>query len=355
MDFVSAYFPGSDPIVNVAVYISIVSAILVFILALSIIILRVRINHRKRRHGKLRKRWNPVLAQVVVGDSITLPTLAYPDTYAFLKEWNDFYGIVRGTSADRLKKLAEKLRIDYYARRMLKSRQLQDKLLGAITLGHMREYSAWDDLLPMVEDAQSVVALTAARSLLLIDPKSAAHAILPTLISNKRWPWSSVAHALTLAGPTNVCTPLAEMAQRASPELQTRLLRYMEVVRCEIITDAVTTILKTTTDDRVLSVCLHIVQDPEALELVRQHLDHPRWHVRMHAANALGKVGNKDDIPHLLQLLEDSEWWVRYRSAQAIASLVSDNTQTLRQLRDQTQDKFGRDMLSHVIAEIDHT
>jgi HEAT repeat protein len=145
------------------------------------------------------------------------------------------------------------------------------------------------------------------------------------------------------------------MAQRASPELQTRLLRYMEVVRCEIITDAVTTILKTTTDDRVLSVCLHIVQDPEALELVRQHLDHPRWHVRMHAANALGKVGNKDDIPHLLQLLEDSEWWVRYRSAQAIASLVSDNTQTLRQLRDQTQDKFGRDMLSHVIAEIDHT
>ncbi|MGD8640705.1 MAG: HEAT repeat domain-containing protein [Gammaproteobacteria bacterium] len=354
MDFVSDYVTASDTIVVAAIYISIISAFLILSLSVWVSVLRLRLTMRNRRRRKIRNLWNPVLTRITVGENPPIPPFSYRDSYAFLIEWNDFYSIVRGNSLDQLRRLAEKLRIDYYSRRMLFSRRLHDQLLAAITLGHMREYSAWDELYKLVFSDQNLLAITAARALLLIDPDNASKRILPLLLASKQWPWSNVADALRLAGPANVCTPLAELANVGSPEEQIRLLRFMEVVRCEIVTDAITNILAASDDDRVTSVCLSIVRDTSALPHVYKHLDNTRWHVRMQAAAALGRIGNKNDIPRLLEKLADREWWVRYRSAQAIARLCGDKPERLLQLREQLDDAYGRDMLTHVIAEIQH-
>ena len=129
------------------------------------------------------------------------------------------------------------------------------------------------------------------------------------------------------------------------------MLRYIEATNCNAFTDATAHILRHSTEDRVISVCLHILSDPRHIDLVRSYLDHPRWHIRMHAASALGRLGTKDDIQTLLKMVCDTEWWVRYRAAQALAARPFISNQDLQDFRDKLHDNFGRDILTQVIHE----
>jgi HEAT repeat protein len=92
-------------------------------------------------------------------------------------------------------------------------------------------------------------------------------------------------------------------------------------------------------------------RDENDLKLVRQYLAHPRWHVRAHAATCLGRIGTKEDEAKLAALLADSEWWVRYRAAQAIMDLPFSSLERIRQLKEYRNDRYARDILEQVIVE----
>jgi HEAT repeat protein len=91
--------------------------------------------------------------------------------------------------------------------------------------------------------------------------------------------------------------------------------------------------------------------DPADLDLIRSLLTHERWHVRMHAAAAIGRMGQPGDEQRLLPLLGDSQWWVRYRAAQAISRLPNMGGEALHLLREQQTDRFACDVLDQVLAE----
>jgi len=59
---------------------------------------------------------------------------------------------------------------------------------------------------------------------------------------------------------------------------------------------------------------------PEDLPIVRGYLQHHNWCVRLHAVKALGRLGSVDDEENLISLLNDENWWVRFRSAEALAN-----------------------------------
>ena len=71
----------------------------------------------------------------------------------------------------------------------------------------------------------------------------------------------------------------------------------------------------------------------------------------MAAARALGRIGNTSDQALLLDLVEDRNWWVRYRAAQALASLPGLSRGDLAAMRARTSDRFAADMLDQVLAE----
>jgi HEAT repeat protein len=73
--------------------------------------------------------------------------------------------------------------------------------------------------------------------------------------------------------------------------------------------------------------------------------------VRMQAAFALGRLGLPEDIWALLPLLSDADWWVRYRAAQSLFTLVRGESSTLAVLRAKVRDGYGREMLDRVVAE----
>ena len=53
----------------------------------------------------------------------------------------------------------------------------------------------------------------------------------------------------------------------------------------------------------------------------------------------------------MIPLLADVEWWVRYRTAQALAGMPFFSATELELLRNNLSDRFARDMLGQVLAE----
>lgn len=353
MDIDSGSVTATEQITHVAIYSAIALCLMVLLLIIQVTFLRIRnISSRKQRTTILKK-WRPTLTQVMLGDNSGIHMLPRKETCVFLEEWNRMFGSVRGDNLTPLKKMANRFRIDYFARSMLKTRRLRNRLLAIVTLGNMQEYSAWDDLKDLLFDPHPVVSITAARALIRIDSKHAIEHIMPMILKRDDWTWSNVAHVLKQASPLEVCSHLAQLAADAPVDKQPGILRYLESTQCLQLTTVIKEILSTTKDDRVASVCLHIISDPGSLKDIRKYISHERWHVRMHAASALGRLGDQGDLITLLNMTEDESWWVRYRAAQAIFNLPKLNLDDIKKHRDNKKDKYARDILTHVIAEIE--
>ncbi len=71
----------------------------------------------------------------------------------------------------------------------------------------------------------------------------------------------------------------------------------------------------------------------------------------MHAASALGRLGLTEDVVRLEQTLQDREWWVRYRAAQALACMPFISMDDLRRMSIRSPDPYARDILQQVISE----
>jgi HEAT repeat protein len=71
----------------------------------------------------------------------------------------------------------------------------------------------------------------------------------------------------------------------------------------------------------------------------------------MHAAVALGRIGEAADAARLEPLLADSVWWVRYRAAQALMALSGNGVEAMRKVQQRQGDAFGRDIIDQVLSE----
>jgi HEAT repeat protein len=73
--------------------------------------------------------------------------------------------------------------------------------------------------------------------------------------------------------------------------------------------------------------------------------------VRLQAARALGHIGDASDLPRLQGMLCDSQWWVRYRAAQALSRLPGLDHEGMQRIRAAQNDRFACDVLDQVMAE----
>lgn len=351
VDYFLAYVTDSDLIVRSASIAGSLIFVLSIILFIQVLNLRFRSIRYYKRKNSSQVYWRKLLTHALVGENFQLPALPKKELFFFLEEWNQLFNKLRGASIQQLVHGAYLLGVHKQAVRLLDSGKLSEQLTGIITLGNLQEASVWHQLVELTDSPNTLVSLTAARALIQINASEGIKVILPMLEHRPDWPWSSIAQILRIAPPTSLCQPLGELAKSSLPALQVDLLRYIETTNCNAFTDATAHILRDSSEDKVISVCLHILSNPREIELARQHLAHPRWHVRMHAASALGRLGTRDDIPALLKMVCDNEWWVRYRAAQALQARPFISNQQLRDFRDKLDDNYGRDILTQVIHE----
>ena len=86
---------------------------------------------------------------------------------------------------------------------------------------------------------------------------------------------------------------------------------------------------------------------PGAEAVLREMMRDTDWRVRAQAARGLGTIGASQAVPDLSIALADRSWWVRFRSALALAQLGELGRRALRIARERP-DRFAADMASMV-------
>lgn len=337
--------------VTVALWTGTVALILTLLLALQIVLLRMSLRRRERRAARAVARWRPLLNQAIVGEDPALPSLRKSERLPFLHLWAHLQGSLRGEAGEALNEVARRLGVDTLARGMLARGARDERLLAALVLGHLRDRAAWPQLLPLAGAADSVLSLTALWSLVRVDPAAAADYLTPLFIAREDWALSHVAGILQQARD-----PVARVLERILPELPAerlpRALRIAESLRVTLPAGVLAGALRDPSAAVVIAA-LRGVLTPDTLPEVRTLLGHEDWQVRVQAARALGRVGERSDAARLTGLLGDPQWWVRYRAAQALRELPLLSRADLDAVRASLTDRFALDMLDQVLAEED--
>jgi len=294
-----------------------------------------------------------------------VPVLARRDLPEFLILWNHLHESLLDESKNHLNQIANALSINDRALRMLRRGNMRNRLIAIATLGELREPAAWDELLGITRREGPSVSLADARALVMIDAPKAVPELIPLLLTRADWPPSRVAAMLQIAGADAISKQLAEAAiksareekldgkEKASANIPARMVRYLELAHKDSALPAARTIARFSPDPEVVAACLRLLESAEDLPVIRENIGHEDWRVRLHAAAALGRIGEDEDEQRLVPLLSDKEWWVRYRTAQALSRLPSIDQFRLKAIREKQSDPFARDMLTQVMAEVE--
>src|SRR5215471_19444293 len=342
------------------------ATLLMFILVL---LVRVRLLLRERQRREFLAVWEPILMRSVEVAFSDVPHLRRRDLMNFLLLWNHLHESLLDEAKDHLNQIARALGIGDAALRMLRRRNLRERLLAIMTLGQLRERAAWDSLFDIAENGGALLSVAAARALILLDAVVAIPRLMPLLIRRADWPASRVATLLQTAGADVISEQIATAAieyARAHdiadggclPQGQTvnrsaRLIRFLELAYNVSALPAARAIAESSNDPEVLAACLQLLKSSEDLSIVRHSLTHKDWRVRVQAASAMGRIGEHDDEQLLVPLLSDEQWWVRYRAAQALTRLPYMREPRLREIRALQADPFARDILLQAMAEVE--
>lgn len=325
------------------------------VIALWIVVLRLQRSWRERNDRRFQQRWRPLLMRAMVGEpEANLPPLRRGDRWRFIKLWNHLQASVRGEATQRLAAIAYRLGCDDTARRMLTSRRFTRRLFATLTLGHMRDHTAWDLLVQQLLQPGRVSSLHAARALIQIDAPQGARTIVPHLL--QRDDWEMVRVALLLQAFRD---PLGAELTRVLPKLpQDRLpraLQLAEVLHLHLPPAVLHPWLVPDRPEDLLVAALRLASSAQLLPAVRQLAPHPDWRVRVQVARALGRLGERADQAVLTGMLSDPQWWVRYRAARALARLPGVNREQLRDRLGELQDRYAREISRQVFAELTET
>jgi len=345
------FLAGSDIKVVIAFWLG-VGLVLMTVIMLSVILLkRETFLHRERVHAQAERFWRPILEGGGDLPASGIPTLSAAQLSGFLSVWNDLHEQLHGETTPHLSRVAQGAGLEDHLHRVLGGGDFPMRLVSIIALGHVKNGRSFDRVAPFIHDRSSIVSLCAARALMQIDQVRAVSMFVPQIVHRSDWSQGSIAAILREADDPAVSNELVRATLHATEDVAPRLIRFLANVSEEAVAPIIRKSLCSSTDERLISTCLQVMSRPAQLDCVRPLHTHPRWHVRMQAAVTLGRLGSAADEALLVPMLGDSQWWVRYRAAQALLSLPTVGRPGLHRIRDAQTDPYAHDIIVHVLAE----
>lgn len=303
-----------------------IHVLILVLLGWTLIVRRLRVSTDRRRRQMVTV-WRPILTQSLIEAPDTLPPIHPRDRVLFLYLWNHLQESIKGESSDGLCTVMRRTGMDHVMHHYLAKGTLRQQLLAIVTLGHLKDPSAWPRLVELAHDMNAFRSLEAARALVRIDAPRAIPLLVPLMSQRVDWSPLKVLAILQSAGNDLVARAIGEATVQAPPLIAARLLRFLASIRNHRALPLIRPLLaRRSLHEDVLAGCLSLFgqcSDPQDLSTVRQYLTHPTWFIRVQAATALGKMGVEEDEGYLIGLLGDSHWWVRYRAAEALSILPS--------------------------------
>ena len=371
------YAAHSDPFIRAAFWAGLVALVLTVSLLLLVALMRLMAVGRELRTRLFFERWRAMMARSLAGDEVHFPDLEPENIVNFLQLWLHYQQMLRGESKITLNRVLHSRNIESQLRKLMNKGNVSEKLLAITALGYSQDNPVWesladkgwmlasavsrrdwnrqlwDDLGGLARDAVPLLSITAARALVMIDPVKAVDVVIPLIISRRDWPPGKLAMILNEADPDFLVAFLAEVSRSAkndTPYLP-RLLALVESMQMSRTMPFIRTLLEESLRPEVIAICLKMLRDPRDLDMVRRQLDSAEWTIRVQVAAALGRMGVREDLPRLMSLMCDREWWVRYRAAQALISLPFMRRKDISEILLTLQDRFAVDILQRVLAE----
>ena len=347
MEFLS----GADPKVVFAFWLGVAVVIVAVSIMVVIFAMRRSMLRKERNHRRAATFWRGVLAPAGARAAGRTPALPRRDLTGFIEAWNQVHLESQGRDEPALQRIARDVELDKHLYRALASGGFHGRLMSLTALGYLNDRAHFDEIARYLDDRSSIVSLSAARALMQLDPQRAVALFVPQIVARPDWSQSGVAQILQEAGPATVSEKLGEVVLQANADVAPRLIRFLAGVSPEQADVVIRKILQSSEDEHLISTCLQVMSSQADLDLVRPLLSRERWHVRMHAASAIGRLGGAGDEHLLVPLLADAQWWVRYRAAQALVRLPSMGDGDVARLRATQTDRFACDILDQVVAE----
>lgn len=344
------FFPIVDPFLMFVFWSGVACFILIALITIQIVYLRLSRLQRERNERAFLARWRPLLQQAMVDPTLELPALDRSESVFFLKLWNHLHENLSSDSTSALNQIGARLGCYKIAHNMLRGGGRAKHLLAILTLGQLRDRAAWHDLMAEAVFVDSAASLNALRALAQIDADAVMREMTPQLLAREDWPAGRLI-AIFQESPPHFHAPLLNAAAQGPLKQQLKALRMVEGMHLSLPLPVLAHLLDEGMAPELIVAALRVTLYPQLLVVVRTHLTHTDWRVRVQAVKALGRIGRASDVSLLSTLLDDSEWWVRYRTAQALADIPSFNRNMLDHLLSLTDDRYAHDILNQVMAE----
>ncbi len=235
----------------------------------------------------------------------------------------EYLKVLRGSEQERILRLAAGVGLVERYISMLRSSRRWDRARAGEYLGFLGGPPAAGPLSELLSDEDETVRAVGARALARIGTPEAAQALAGTLRDPSELTRLRVAENLERVGVAAV-GPLVETLSgedRRSPILAARVLGNLrtseggpaleEIVRGDRETDL----------RAQATLSLGKIGDPDYVPTLLDAAGDEDWPVRAQAANALRMIGDVSAIPTLKELATDREWWVRLNAARALVNL----------------------------------
>lgn len=308
----------------------------------------------QRRRGLL-SRWRDVFAASMLSresaQQLAIPYISRSDVTDLLEEWNRARSMLDGPAVDNLIILAERAGIPDVALRLFHSRRIRSRILAVQTIGHLRLKTMRDELRELLDHNNTALSITAAAALVDLDPNFGITAVIPLINKRRDWPKTRVSTLLRQAGSDRISEPMYREIRAEDDAGKTYLMQFARLIESEILDALVGDLLRESRNPGVINAALKLVSGFAGVPRIAAFTQHETWFVRMQAAKVLGRVGQEEHLSLLESLLDDPEWWVRYRAAQAITSLPFLGPNQLRKMQLRQTDPFAGDILQQCFAE----
>lgn len=273
-----------------------------------------------------------------------------------LFEWNYIHESLLGDSKKGLNFLAEKVDLPSLAIKALKSSSLERRLLAINTLGNLADQDAYSELEKILDDRDPVISSWAWRALFRIDESRTINEHLYMIARREDWSPIFIAHVLYAIGSDERSEPLCRLVEEhfsngLGERQMSRLISYLSLAHVVDHSPIVNRILLKSDQTEVIIACLRLISSDDDLTKIRELIRDDRWEVRMQVVLTLGRLGHKEDIDRLLGRLDDTDWWVRYRTAGVLLSMPGMTNKKAHGLARNLPNQFARDILQQVLAE----
>jgi hypothetical protein len=314
---------------------------LVLLLVLGLLLLRWLRWRNEPRLANFRRQWSAVLMECAMGDaqSAPRPVLRPRERWLFMKLWLHCQMSLKGPSRNRLAALARNMGCQSTAMDKLASRYAAERLMA------IREH--------LMRGSQQT-ALHAARALLEIDAQQHAAEVVHTLLAREDLDFS-LASVLLKPFRSDLNLTMRHAAQQgfASGDSAAGLqwLHMARALSLQVPQELLATHLAQTHDIDLLIAAIRLMQGERGSQLLTPHASHDDWRVRAQVAQALGRIGQRDDVDLLVRMTTDAQWWVRYRATQALFRIPGLPPDRVQSLIEATGDRFALNMLDSVLSE----